>query len=221
MALTSCPKCSVDLRLPLPSGRQVCTGCGWSNTAATTVVPASPQVRDIGFEALDKVKSFAGKAIERSQGTLDETLPINNSFDEKRQNFGYIGAGMLFVGCFCPLISMPLGASVTYFNSGRGDGIFIVVLSLLTFAITYKKSFKWLWATGLSSLGLLLFALYNFMALINTAKDSMESTLAGNPFRGFADLAVQSVQIQWGWALLILGSLIVLVAAIMKPPQTT
>jgi len=44
----------------------------------------------------------------------------------------------------------------------------------------------------------------------------MENELAGNPFRGLADLAMQSVQLQWGWALLIIGAIFIIVAAAMK-----
>jgi hypothetical protein len=33
----------------------------------------------------------------------------------------------------------------------------------------------------------------------------MEPRLAGNPFRGIADLAVTSVQLEWGWVVLVGG----------------
>jgi len=44
----------------------------------------------------------------------------------------------------------------------------------------------------------------------------MESELAGNPFRGLADMAMQSVQLQWGWALLIVGAALVIASAAIK-----
>ena len=47
-------------------------------------------------------------------------------------------------------------------------------------------------------------------------KSQMESELAGNPFRGLADMAMQSVQLQWGWALLIVGAGLVIAGAAMK-----
>lgn len=37
------------------------------------------------------------------------------------------------------------------------------------------------------------------------ARADMELDLAGNPFRGLADITIQSVQLQWGWALLVVG----------------
>jgi hypothetical protein len=40
--------------------------------------------------------------------------------------------------------------------------------------------------------------------------------LAGNPFSGLADKAVQSVQTRWGWALSIAGALLLLASAALK-----
>ncbi len=44
----------------------------------------------------------------------------------------------------------------------------------------------------------------------------METELKDNPFRGLADLAVQSVQLQWGWAVLVIGIAFLIVVAAMK-----
>jgi len=44
----------------------------------------------------------------------------------------------------------------------------------------------------------------------------MESELAGTPFRGLADMAMQLVQLQWGWAILIVGAALVISAAAIK-----
>ena len=44
----------------------------------------------------------------------------------------------------------------------------------------------------------------------------MEAELRGNPFRGLADMTLQSVQLQWGWALLIIGAVLIIASAAMK-----
>ena len=51
-------------------------------------------------------------------------------------------------------------------------------------------------------------------------KKQMELELADNPFRDLADIALQSVQLQWGWALLIVGSVLLIVSAAMKDKVT-
>jgi len=49
----------------------------------------------------------------------------------------------------------------------------------------------------------------------------METSLAGNPFRGIADLAMQSIQIQWGWAVLIVGAGFLIAAAAISDERSS
>jgi len=51
---------------------------------------------------------------------------------------------------------------------------------------------------------------------MSEANAQMETELADNPFRGLADMAMQSVQLQWGWALLVVGAALVIASAAMK-----
>ena len=44
----------------------------------------------------------------------------------------------------------------------------------------------------------------------------MAMRLAGTPLRGLADKAVQSIQIRWGWALLVVGALLLIASAALK-----
>lgn len=50
---------------------------------------------------------------------------------------------------------------------------------------------------------------------------AMDKDLAGNPFAGLARLAIDSVQIQWGWALLLVGVGMVLAGAILQDERTS
>ena len=52
---------------------------------------------------------------------------------------------------------------------------------------------------------------YTFLNMVQ-ALAAMESKLADNPFRGLA-----SAQMQWGWALLAIGSLLLIAAAVLRP----
>ena len=47
-------------------------------------------------------------------------------------------------------------------------------------------------------------------------KAEMELELTDNPFRGLADMAISSVQLQWGWALLVVGAALVIISAALK-----
>lgn len=48
---------------------------------------------------------------------------------------------------------------------------------------------------------------------MSQARTEMRRELADNPFAGIGEIAMQSVQLQWGWALLIVGAALVIAAA--------
>lgn len=133
-----------------------------------------------------------------------------------KQLLGLIGSIILFVGVFAPIVSIPIMGNMNYFQNGRGDGTIVMVLAVASFVLVLIKNYKWLWFTGLGCLGVMLFTFINLQSKISQIKSGMESQLAGNPFRGIADMAMQSVQIQWGWALLIVGAGLVIASAALK-----
>ncbi len=47
-------------------------------------------------------------------------------------------------------------------------------------------------------------------------KTHTDTELKDNPFRGVAEFAVESVQLQWGWAVLVIGIALLIAAAAMK-----
>jgi len=135
---------------------------------------------------------------------------------DKRQMFAIIGCFVLFVGVFAPLISVPIMGSMNYFQNGKGDGTIVLGLAVVSLLAALARKYKWLWFTGLGSLGMLTFTFFNFQYRMSSMKADMGKELEGNPFRGLADLAVQSIQMQWGWALLLAGALMLVIAAGMK-----
>lgn len=136
---------------------------------------------------------------------------------EINQILGIVGAAILFVGVFLPLISAPLFGSVNYVQNGRGDGWIIIILAAFSLVLALKKSYKWLMATGGCSLAVMAFTFIMLQIKLSEQKAQMETELAGNPFRALADAAMQSIQFQWGWAVLIIGAACIISAAILKP----
>jgi len=140
-------------------------------------------------------------------------LESSNTSGQRRQLFGIIGSILLFMGVFTPIISLPIVGSVNYFQNGKGDGVIILILALISIALTFNRRYRGLWFTGVGSLTVMLFTFVNFQIRLSEMKDEMEMKLAGNPFRGLADVAMQSIQIQWGWAVLIVGAAFLIAAA--------
>ena len=170
--------------------------------------------------AIDAQSRQISNARDNNGGSADfrninRSSPMVNTVSTK-QLLGVIGSILLFVGVFSPLVSMPIVGSMNYFHNGEGDGVFVLVLSAISFVLVLTRRYKGLWFTGFASLGFMLFTFFNFHSHMSHAKADLESKLAGNPFRGFADVAVQSVQLQWGWALLITGAALIIASAALK-----
>jgi len=148
---------------------------------------------------------------------------LNAAVSEKssrtKQILAILGALLLFVGVFLPIVSMPIVGSLNYFHNGQGDGTIVLMLAVISIILAITRRFRGLWVTGLCSVGLLLFALVNFLIRMSQLRDQMQTELADNPFRGLADVAVNSVQLQWGWAVLMLGGILIVVAAAMQGPN--
>jgi len=105
---------------------------------------------------------------------------------------------------------------MNYFHNGRGDGVIILALAVTSFVFVLIRWYRQLWITSLSSAAVLAFTFFNFQSKMSQATRQMETELKDNPFRGLADLAVQSVQLQWGWAVLVIGIAFLIVVAAMK-----
>ena len=133
-----------------------------------------------------------------------------------KQLLGLIGSAVLFVGVFAPIVSIPIMGNMNYFQNGKGDGVIVLVLAVISLILVLLKKFKGLWFTGLGSIAIMTFTFINFQIALANTRTQMETELTGNPFRGIADMAMQSVQIQWGWALLIIGAVFLIASATIK-----
>lgn len=147
------------------------------------------------------------------QTKQDQKKFINN------KALGLMGSITLFIGVFTPIISIPMIGNRNYFQNGKGDGTFILILAIISFILVLKEKYKRLWFTGIGSLIILTFTFVNFQMTLINIKNSMGSDLENNPFRGLVDMAMQSVQLQWGWALLVIGSGLVIASAATKSTE--
>ena len=133
-----------------------------------------------------------------------------------KQMLGLIGSVVLFIGVFAPIVSVPIMGNINYFQNGQGDGMIILVLAVISLILVLMEKYKALWFTGSASLAVMLFTLVSFQTKMSQFKAEMELELTDNPFRGLADMAISSVQLQWGWALLVVGAALVIISAALK-----
>lgn len=134
---------------------------------------------------------------------------------ERKFILGLAGVATLTIGVFAPIVRLPVVGSLNYFRNGKGDGVVILVLALASLVITLWKNYKWLLLTGMFSVAVIVFTLINLQQRIADVKAKMESDLSNNPFRGIADIAIQSVQLEWGWVMMLIGAGLLILSAVL------
>lgn len=122
------------------------------------------------------------------------------------ESLALMGAAVLFVGAFMPIVSVPIVGSLNYFQNGKGDGVVVVLLALATAFLAMTGRTRHVVWTGGAAIALLGFTFINFQSRMSDARAKMDTELADNPFRGLAEAAMGSVQLQWGWAVLLIGA---------------
>jgi|GEM_PF-4131374 hypothetical protein len=126
---------------------------------------------------------------------------------------GLVGAGMLIVGPFCPLLRVPILGSITYFNSGRGDGIIVLVCGLLAMLLAFLGARRALWLAGLVPIGLMIY----FVTAVSGALSDAKSEFEGDSMMmaGLVRTFLSAIQIEWGAAVILLGALLCIIASAM------
>lgn len=153
--------------------------------------PISPLNKDI--TSVSEVVHYA---------VLDKTKQHSQTL----QIVGWIACMLLALGIFLPIVRLPIVGNVNYFRSGRGDGVLILFLAAASAFLIFRRRYRWLWISGSISLGILSFTFLALMGLILDLGKTLSEELRGNMFAGFAELLYESIQIEWGWLILFLGS---------------
>lgn len=212
-----CPLCDFENE----EGNKFCSNCN--------ILLIKPDASDIKENPYIKIKKekpetkldYIVNKIDDAATKFHESRESSEPYERgkkkgTKQLLGLIGSAVLFVGVFAPIVSIPIMGNMNYFQNGKGDGTIVLVLAVISLILVLLKKFKGLWFTGLGSMAIMAFTFINFQINLANTRTQMETELAGNPFRGIADMAMQSVQIQWGWALLIVGAVLVIASAAIK-----
>ena len=223
----NCPSCGKRLGVPdkFAGSRAKCPKC-----KGIFQIPNIHPKEEIPFAAIEDAPSVPGKrepecsrqspAQEVAQPSFSMSKVTSESVPgakiDVRMLLGCIGSILLFIGVFTPVLSAPIIGNINYFRNGEGDGVFVLILAVVSLLLSLLKKYKALWLTGLGSLGVMLFSIIHFQVKMAETKSKMGRDLKGNPFKGIADAAIESIQMEWGWAILIMGAIVVVVAAAIK-----
>ena len=215
---------SVPQPAPVSAARKVgrtCLKCGHVNVASTgDGAEACPQCGAI-YSRVEAAMAPKAEAMRRPQA--ERPARVIEEYDEaashgvtQRQLIGLVGAAVLAIGVFMPLLSGPMGTSVNMFNNGNGYGASMLALAAGSAGLVLTRRYRLLWGAGAAVLVVLAVLFARVQAGISKAREIMEQELKGNPFRFLADSAMESMQMQWGWAVLVIGAAMLLGCAGMK-----
>ncbi|MCP4887123.1 MAG: hypothetical protein GY904_10990 [Planctomycetaceae bacterium] len=132
---------------------------------------------------------------------------------DPRMILGLAGSLILLAGVFCPILSLPMVGGISYFANGKGNGKIIILISMVSLLLCYRKLFRYLSIPGLGALGMLGLLVVRFNHLKSEMVQDMRSEMAGNPFGGIGALMAESVQLQWGLGVMFVGAVMIALAA--------
>lgn len=139
---------------------------------------------------------------------------------------GIIGSALLIIGIFLPIISVLGILTFSFFTFIAGSmpgedptgmvsifriiGIVILLLGIVSLVLTLKNNYKPLLGTGIVALGILVFVFIKLQSLFSQASESP----------GGAEMSRMGggVGMGWGFYVLVLGAIALIVAAVMKSP---
>lgn len=164
----------------------------------------------------------AAPAAEATTTVPIAAVPTTRKYGIK-EYVGFAAVGIIFIGVFLPFVRVPIFGNINYFRNGQGDGAILLIFVLGTLLFIFINKMKWLWATGAGSAATLLFTFYNLyekMSEISAHQEEIKQSLAGNPFAGMAapilDAVQQSIQLDFGVPVLIIGTLLIFVSAFLN-----
>jgi len=139
----------------------------------------------------------------------------------KRQIIGAIGSIFLIIGVFAPMIKITLIGTMSFFDNSKAWGIVIVILAALSIALIIMKRPKLLWIPGIASLAIMGYTAWEAQKPMSSFKSKASRILGENLTDKVTDKvankAMNYVHIQWGLVFLILGIIMIIVAAAYVP----
>jgi hypothetical protein len=127
---------------------------------------------------------------------------IRNS--RRNRLLGLLGCGLMLIGFYLPIFSMPTVGDLNYLK--RPDGILVFVIVILAgygALMNLSEFVRILTPIGTMALALMCFTLCHFFARIGGPRDEM------------AQASLSVTQIRWGWIPLLSGGFLILAAGLL------
>lgn len=215
----TCEHCGTILKISEEYLGQTGTCNHCHRLITVTVAPLKFSAETIQADAESEQEKAANTSFQRPVPPSVQYLGTRPHYedaqppDQRPLYMGIAGAILLFAGTFAPLFSVPLLGHLNYFANGRGDGVIVILLAVAAFIMTLARRFRYLYILGLIALGVMCVTFFIFQVTLNEVTQQMHENLQGNPFVGMAEVMVNSVQMQWGWIVLVIGAGLIIAAS--------
>lgn len=135
--------------------------------------------------------------------------------------FNIIGATALCLGPFLPLVHVPILGDVNYFQNGKGDGAWVLGAGVVALALAGLPSpwFRLVILCGLLSFVIVTYDVLNFHEKMEDAKASLQREGGTNPGAKLGSAMLETVQIQYGVAVMALGAMALIASGVMSEPS--
>lgn len=114
-----------------------------------------------------------------------------------------------------PFLGVPLFRDKTYWELSITGAIILLALTLLSLIAAGFRKFGWLYLTGLASLGLLIYSIQKVGERKATVLSEITQSLEGSPLKGLGVGFVKSVDYRYGWAVMLLGVVILILVPLL------
>ena len=122
------------------------------------------------------------------------------------KTLSFIGAGLLALSVFMPIISVPIVGSITLISGATEYGVIILLLAAAGGVLAYLGHTKHvIWPGAIAAL-LLTYGLIRYWMAKSEMRSGLDAEMKDNPFGGLAEAFVDAVQLQIGWVPIAVGA---------------
>jgi hypothetical protein len=143
------------------------------------------------------------RSARRAAQRIDEQEPL-------RLGLGIGGAVALFVGVFIPIVKLPMVGGINYLGNGDGDGVIVLVLAIVSLICMVARYYPALIATGSLVICTMLYTFLMFQHRIANLETE------GNMFAPIGEALLESVSLDWGFPVLIVGAGLLIAAGLIS-----
>ena len=125
------------------------------------------------------------------------------------------GALVAIAGCFCPFASLPFAGQITYVLNGRGDGVWVVIVSAVVI-ITALLNIVTPAIAGSLLIGGLLYSFHDRLASAVARVLGSMGQGRGSLLSGLSDMLLRQVHVEWGYWVIALGAALMFLGGILR-----